>query len=596
MTKMKLWVMAAIFLVSLPMVGESFVTTAKLAQATIYFQGAELIHNASVTLSRGENEVVIKGLSANVDKNSIRISTSNGVLVNSFEFSADYLTAIVASPYIKILQDSLNLCTEKVKDLDDNIVAINDGLDLLNKNKSISGPDKGVGLTNLVQVVDYFQTKTAALLKERRLANNKKEVLAKTISRLEWQINQEAGKNNKSTGMLKLQLMAPANTASKIEIVYYTQQAKWNPYYDINVLNINKPVVFATKAQISQTTGLDWEKVKLTLSTATPAYGQAAPTLDTWFLYATPQIRDLDMKVNDEVMYELTEMRSRKQSIPAAAPTAGSVVAQPLYIVNGNIVDADYAKSIDPQMIKNTQMLNESNAMAAYGSKASNGAIVITLKDSMEDYITQSDSDFDRTYDIDLPYSIQGNGKSQNISIQTQEIAGVFKYYAVPKLSLEAFLMVEIANWNKLNLMSGNANITYDGTYIGKTYINAQAMDEVLALTLGVDKRITVKCEKIQDSSIKKFLGNDIKQSFMYQITVKNNRTQPINMTIKEQLPVSTTKEIVVEILKDGLTPTTRTNNDTGILEWDFTLNQGETKTLRNSYSVKYPKEMDLNL
>lgn len=578
------------------------IVTAKLNQATVYFKGAELNHSVNATLNRGENEVLIKGLSPNVDKNSIRISTTNGVLVNSFEFSADYLNVATVTPQVKVLQDSLKLCQEKIKDLDDQIVTINDGLDLLNKNKTITSQEKGVSITNLVQVVDYFQTKTASLLKDRRLVTNQKEVLAKTVSRLEWQINQEAGKNNKSAGLLKLQLMAPASTPTKIEVVYYTQQAKWNPTYDINVTNISKPVSFITKAQISQTTGLDWDKVKLTLSTATPAYGAVAPTLNTWFLYpeevSYPAIAEDNIELNEVVA--IKEMRSAKRDVAASVSSVGMVVSkpvpQPIYVVNGSIVDANYAKSLDPKMIKSSMMLDEGQAVAMYGSKAAAGAFVITLKDTMDDFITQTDGELDRLFEIDLLYSVPGNGKSQSIVIQSQEVKGTFKYYIVPKMSLDAYLMVEIADWSKLNLMPGVANITFDGTYIGKTNLNTQSTDQVLALTLGVDKRITVKRDKFQDFSSRKLLGNDIRQQFVYQISVKNGRNQPVDITVKEQLPVSTTKDISVELTKETMSPPTRYNTDTGMIEWDFTLKPSESKVLKNAYSVKYPKDMNLNL
>jgi len=59
----------------------------KIEEATVFFQGAELIHSASAALQKGSNEISISGLRPNIDRNSIKIKTTGGVLVSSFEFS-----------------------------------------------------------------------------------------------------------------------------------------------------------------------------------------------------------------------------------------------------------------------------------------------------------------------------------------------------------------------------------------------------------------------------------------------------------------------------------------------------------------------------
>jgi len=124
-----------------------------------------------------------------------------------------------------------------------------------------------------------------------------------------------------------------------------------------------------------------------------------------------------------------------------------------------------------------------------------------------------------------------------------------FKYYSAPKLSTETYLLAEIDDWQKLNLLSGKANVTYDGTYVGETHIDASSTEENLTLTLGTDKRVPVKREKLTDYSSTRTIGNDTKQTSTYQLTVRNNQNVPINMTLKDQYPVSTQKEIEVELL-----------------------------------------------
>ena len=62
---------------------------------------------------------------------------------------------------------------------------------------------------------------------------------------------------------------------------------------------------------------------------------------------------------------------------------------------------------------------------------------------------------------------------------------------------------------------------------------------------------------------------------------------------LKDQYPLTTNKEIEVELLEtDGA----EVNGDIGILNWKLALAPNETKKIRFSYTIKYPKEKQLNL
>ena len=168
-----------------------------------------------------------------------------------------------------------------------------------------------------------------------------------------------------------------------------------------------------------------------------------------------------------------------------------------------------------------------------------------------------------------------------------------YQFYSVPKLDKEVFLLAQIADWEKLNLLPGEANIIFEGTYIGKSFIDPASTHDTLNLTIGRDKRVVVKREKLMDFSSVKFLGSNKKQVFTYEITIKNNKKEAINMLVKDQYPLSQNKEIELELLESS---GAAINVETGILNWELHLASGEVKKLRISYSVKYPKDKTLNL
>jgi hypothetical protein len=62
-----------------------------------------------------------------------------------------------------------------------------------------------------------------------------------------------------------------------------------------------------------------------------------------------------------------------------------------------------------------------------------------------------------------------------------------------------------------------------------------------------------------------------------------------VDLMLKDQYPISTVKEIEIK-LEDGNGASV--NDETGVLTWKLELKPGESKKVRFSYTVKYPKEM----
>lgn len=575
-------------------------TSSTLKEATVFFQGAELTHTASIALAKGENEIMIENLSAYIDQNSLKINATNGIIINSSEFSANYLTNNSMSNSVRKLQDSLDIYNRQLRQVAVNEKTNLELISLLQANKSIAGAQNGLSVTELMRMMDYYKTKSSELQNASNSNREKQENLNLAITRLTNQLNQEITKNNKIAGALKLVVISPIATTSNFTISYYTPQSSWAPYYNINVESTNKPIKIASKAKVKQTTGLDWNRVKINLSTSTPSGGKVAPLFSTWFLQYQQINTQLSNRVAGLAMqnsYSYTQdvpAMILEESVPSGYAAKKTKDTQPIYIVNGQVISANEYKQIDPNLVLNTQKLDASSASALYGSQAENGVILVTLK-SMDDFVSSESNDLHMTYNIDLPYSIPGNGKEQIIDLHTNEVKADFRYYAAPKLDSETFLLAEISDWQNLNLLGGQANITYAGTYVGETVLNPNSTQATLNLTLGTEKRVSVKREVLRDYSSKKFLGNDIKQVLSYKITVKNNRTETVKMTLKDQYPISTTKEIEVELLRET-TEASYNNEDVGSLTWNFDLKPGETKTFTVSYSVKYPKDKKLNL
>ena len=78
----------------------------------------------------------------------------------------------------------------------------------------------------------------------------------------------------------------------------------------------------------------------------------------------------------------------------------------------------------------------------------------------------------------------------------------------------------------------------------------------------------------------------------MFEYTVRNNRKDKISLTVKDQIPLSTDKEIEVEIEEQGKGIL---NQETGIITWNIELGPSETKKFKFGYKIKFPKDRILS-
>jgi len=242
------------------------------------------------------------------------------------------------------------------------------------------------------------------------------------------------------------------------------------------------------------------------------------------------------------------------------------------------------------QSLASNDMQLEEVVVVGYGdAKKQKRANRLVVPSTIQQYTTLTESQLNTNYEIDLPYNIESDGQVHSVTIKEEKIEAKLKNYAVPKMDKDAYLLAEIADWQKLDLLPGSANIIMDNTYIGNSIIDPNSTADTLNLSLGKDKRVAIKRMLVKDFTSTKTSGSNTKQVFTYEITVKNNKLTNVDLLLKDQYPISTVKEIEIK-LEDGNGASI--NEETGVLSWKLDLKPGESKKVRFSYTVRYPKDM----
>jgi TonB-dependent SusC/RagA subfamily outer membrane receptor len=581
------------------------VVPSSLQSVMVYRSGAEMVHSARARLAQGSNELLIDDVSTTLDQASIRVNCTGNVTIMSVTFSKDYLQPETVSPFIKKLQDSIEVLTKEQGRL--NILTESDeqALELLNSNKTIGGSQNGVSAAELAKMMDYYRQQQVMIRTELGGYADKSARLKSIRENLQSQIAEEEARNTKTSGRILVQLLSPLAGTYDFTVSYLTSAAHWEPAYDLKVTGSNDPLQLLYKARLVQSSGIDWKHVKLSLSTSLPSQGGNAPVLKARFLRFAEALGYLNNYFKNDLTNTLAG-RAAGVGLASGAPGADRADAEirirgfasvglgkPLYIVDGTEMSGDDYSKLDPNTIGDIQVLKGDQATNLYGSRAASGVIIVTLKNGLGDYVGISDNQLDVVFDIDIPYDIPSNGKEHGVVLKEYKLPCTYQYYAAPVADKETYMLGQMQGWEKLNLLPGEASIMVEGTYIGKSFIDPRSTQDTLNLTLGRDKRIVVKREKVNDFSSVKFLGANKKEVFTYEITVRNNKKEKVQLLLKDQYPISTDKDIEDELLESG---GAIVNKDTGVLTWRVELAPGESRQYRISYSVKYPKDKTLNI
>lgn len=511
---------------------------AKVKAATVYFNSAEISQSTSVLLPKGTSEIVVKNVADYVNENTVQIGAPANVTVLSVQFTNNYISEYEIdekSPAIKIVRDSIRLVEKEIQKTVNIKDADAKALELLDKNQQVSGANSGLNVAELIKMVDFYKLKRAALGDSYDANEEREKKLNEKLVNLKNKLEINTKKEDKtSKGKLILQVMNEVAGNVDFDIHYLSGNASWQPFYDLRAQSISDPIDMMYKARVIQNTGIDWKTVKLTLSSGNPNQNNQAPQVNPWFL---------------------------RMGFPAD------------YSV-GYVDDKETLQEV----VVTSQGIKKEKRALGYATASVSASV--------------AETQLSVSFDIDIPYDILSNGKAHSVALKEIKLPAAYKYYAAPRAEKEAYLLAEINDYSKYNLLPGEANIIFEGLYVGKTTINPNQTSDTLSLSMGRDKKISIKRENVVDKSGTRFLSSKKEQTFTYDITVRNNKKELVHLTMKDQYPLSTDKEVEVELLESS---NAKVNTETAILTWELDLKPNETKKIRMGYKVKYPKGRTIN-
>ena len=593
-----------------------------VSDVTVFIKGAQITRKTSVNFPAGKSTLRFTNLSPYIDAKSVQAKVDGAVMVMSVNHLLNYNDTVKLNNEVAAHVKQIETIDEKIKAEQTNLEIIAEEISFLKENKKIGGTDKGIEYNNLKLTAEYYNQQIAAMTSKRAEIDKKIKTLNEEKVAIQKRIAAAGNVKPEPTG--EIVLIADCKTAlsAPVELSYYVNNVSWFPSYDIRTKDITQPINLVYKANVIQNTKEEWKNVNLRISSANPNLGSVAPKLKTYILnYWTRPPRydvgnnDLSNTVSGIVTDEngeplpgatvmikgstigtVTDLDGKYSlAIPAGggdlqiAFIGFNTKTMPINSSNINIRLEESAALLEEVVVTGFGTQKKSDLSGVLAGRVAGVSVQSSAQPKSVPVpvpVVQVENTTSVEFEIKTPYTIASENKTTVVEMEHYFLPTEYEYYCVPKADKDAFLLANIVDWEQYNLLEGEANIFFENTFVGKTILDVRYMSDTLNISLGRDKSVVVKREKVKEYTQTKFLSSKAEVTRNWKIIVRNNKRQPISMVILDQIPVSTVSEIEVttEKLSNGIL-----NKETGEVKWKFTLPPTQKTEFDLLYNGFYP-------
>ena len=520
--------------------------------------GAEIARTVAVKLDAGDHSVAVD-VTAQAIPASVRVegSASGGLQIGSVDVQTVYIPSTdpaVAQSERKKIEAEI----EKLRDrraAEDDIIegaklqqAYLQNLVTLPQSQGIREQVPNRDWGELVGVLGPRMTEAAKTIAEAKL---RQRGLDRAIADLEKSLPPSG--STESRTRVKINVTAEAPLEAKLILRYQVNSANWQPFYDARLATgdgANAPKLTLTRrGAVTQSTGEDWDDVKLSLSTTQPGTSTFAP--DPGMLV-----------VNFGLDYS-------PSASGAPAPQAKDQAAEAL---TESAARHDYFAS---------------------GGKMTRDRLVAEPVAAAETQAQAAISPFQAMYRIGGKTTLKASGETRRLLIAVEDTDTSIFVRTAPRFDRTAYLYAKIAlAKNSSPLLPGPVSLIRDGVYVGSGWLPQLSPGETRELGFGADERVKVQWIVTSDKTSESgtFSKSRI-QERSYTIAVKNLHERPMDIEVAARMPVSLQEEIKVDFsVTAGPQPAAAEGeNKRGVFRWTLKAEPGEEKKLAYGIRVTSP-------
>lgn len=537
-----------------------------ITDVTVYPGRALVSRTIQQTLPAGDHVIIVEGLPASVRPDSLRVKgTSTGDLVigsteSKVVLPGEHSDAIenTTTPIYpwQPLADELQQLRDQETALKNTITAIDFQLEYIgNLSKESTKTVEGYLQSSLKNPSQNYQPQhwkeawqtlgegKAAMLQQRHETNIQLRQLKQSINEKDAELRQFNDTHLRTT-TVRIHVRSNTNrrgqSDNSLTLQYQVNGASWAPVYDARLNTQSQTITLEQYALVQQSTGEDWSNVQLTLSTAKPSAGT-----------------------------ELAKMRSRYLSQPYGNRTSGSAALG---------AEMNYSNDMPAPVVAMVPTPPPVPLERARHSKA----------------LTVS-SEYTVEHRLPTLSTIPSDTSRHKQRIDATEFNATLSARAAPSQSNKVWLYGSADYNGSYPLLSGNVSIFTDDTLVGKSKMDLLRPKETLQMGFGEDQKMKLEHNLLETTTRETgTFSTHYELTKRWQTQIINYHTQPMQVTLLSQLPLS--KNDDVRVSQIGNEPDqTAFDNEQGVLAWQKTVTSGNALNVNHGYVISYPERVYIN-
>ncbi|MBR0754224.1 mucoidy inhibitor MuiA family protein [Bradyrhizobium jicamae] len=530
-------------LASAPLYAAELDAASNVDAVTVYPDGASVTRVITLDLPSGDNTLVAKDFPLSLDPSSLRVEGEAGTKI-----TIGAIDARTPRPVAEVNQPEIEKRIEALKDERADLQGIITAAEARKKfvTRFADNLPVGLGEKGEARPVGEWRTAFSTVADELATANStirdaerKQRGIDREIARL------DADRTTKPPSKLEVRIDVASAAATKatLRVTYAVRNARWTPLYDARLdtgARDRKPAIeLVRRAEITQATGEDWSNVTLGVSTVRVARGGSAPELNS-LVVQYPQV---------------PRPMAAGRAMDLARTASPSTLPEPM---------APASEAFDKK-----ERADERQATAEIGA-------------------------FQATFKIPGRVSVGANEGAKSVRIASTNIVPDLMIRSAPVIDPAAFLEASFVQTDDTTLLPGKMSIYRDGIFVGRGKMTATAKDDTVRIGFGADDKVRIERNVVKrnEGSAGLIVTTSKTDERAFKTIVRNGHDFPIKVAITDQLPVSETDDIVVELLPSS-TPATTTNlrDKRGVLEWAFEAKAGEVRDINFAWRMRWPKD-----
>ncbi|KAL0070022.1 hypothetical protein AAF712_002919 [Marasmius tenuissimus] len=464
----------------------------RILSVSVLHHRAELVRSYKFSIKKGQNQAHVQWLPWVMDTDSFRVEGKGKATILDVKLLENPAEYQATSPELEALQ------SKKIH-IDKALGRCKDAIDSL-KSYLRSLNTQHTNATDLASVLSNYETAASQqdgrlVELEEQMKNVDKEIAAEK-KRLSPRDAAERGRH------AYIGLVADdEDTEVELILKYAVRSANWTASYDVRVDTAvsEKSVTLIYKANITQNTSESWEDVPLTLETTTPTYGVSLPTLTQW-------------------------------TVSAFSPVVYKAAA----------VRAEAAKE---------EEVEESDDDMGFGLFDGGPSLEAAVADVV------SKGALSATFKIPGLVTVPPTNSQHTFTIAELKLDALMTWFSIPKVDARVHLKAKVNNDSEFTLISGDANIYVDGSFVSKSRVPLVSPLQHFDCALGVDPSVLIAYHPVEkNTSTSGFYNKTTTHAYTQRLTIENTRTNNVPLLkIVDHVPVSNNSQVTVKLLSPAL-------------------------------------------